>query len=145
MPTLFFAAYESAWSLGLIGADERRRVRAALPARARWLVDIARHDADSGLESIIRLRLHLLGIRVETQVSIDGVGRVDVVVERRVILEADGKDNHAGRSERHRDLSRDAAASRLGYETLRFDYAMIIHEWDMVLAAILGALARSRS
>lgn len=141
----FFAAYESAWSLGLIGADERRRVRAALPARARWLVDIARHDADSGLESIVRLRLRLLDIRVETQVSIDGVGRVDFVVGSRVILEADGKGNHAGRAERHRDLIRDAAASRLGFETLRFDYAMIIHEWDVVIAAILGALARSRS
>jgi very-short-patch-repair endonuclease len=141
----FFAAYESAWSLGLIGSAERRRIRAALPVRARWLVDIARHDADSGLESTVRLRLHLLGIRVETQVSIDGVGRVDFVLERRVILEADGKGNHAGRSERHRDLRRDAAASHLGFETLRFDYAMIIHEWDVVIAAILGALARSAS
>lgn len=141
----FFAAYESAWALGLIGADARRRIRAALPVRARWLADIARHDADSGLESIVRLRLHLLGIRVETQVSIDGVGRVEFVVERRVILEADGKDNHAGRSERHRDLIRDAAASRLGFETLRFDYAMIIHEWSVVIAAISGALARARS
>ena len=65
---LFFAAYESAWALGLIGAGVRRRIRAALPARARWLVDFARHDADSGLESIVRLRLHLLGIRVETPV-----------------------------------------------------------------------------
>ena len=70
---------------------------------------------------------------------------MDFVLERRVILEADGKGNHAGRSERHRDLIRDAAASRLGFETLRFDYAMIIHEWDVVVAAILGAVARSRS
>ncbi len=141
----FFAAFESAWALRLIGAAARRRIRAALPASARWLVDLARHDADSGLESIVRLRLHLLGIRVQTQVTVDGVGRVDFVVEGRVILEADGKRNHDGSSERHRDLRRDAEASRLGYETLRFDYAMIIHKWDVVIAAIMSALARARS
>lgn len=141
----FFAAFESAWTQRLIGAAARRRIRAALPAGARWLVDIARHDADSGLESIVRLRLHLLGIHVLTQVAIDGVGRVDFMLEGCVILEADGKGNHDGASERHRDLMRDAAASRLGYETLRFDYAMIIHDWDTVVAAIISALARSRS
>lgn len=86
----FFAAFESAWAHRLIGSAARRRIRAALPARGRWLVDIARHDADSGLESIVRLRLHLLGIRVSTQVAIDGVGRVDFVLEGRLILEADG-------------------------------------------------------
>lgn len=141
----FFAAFESAWAMRLIGASARRRIRAALPARARWLVDFARHDADSGLESIVRLRLHLLGIQVVTQASIEGVGRVDFVIERRVILEADGRGNHDGRSERHRDLRRDAEASRLGYETLRFDYALIIHHWDVVVAALMSALARSRA
>lgn len=141
----FFAAFESAWAQRLIGAASRRRIRAMLPASARWLVDIARHDADSGLESIVRLRLYLLGIQVSTQVIINGVGRVDFVLEGRVILEADGKGNHDGSSERHRDLRRDAEASRLGYETLRFDYAMIIHDWDVVAGAIASALARSRS
>ncbi|WP_312169658.1 DUF559 domain-containing protein [Microbacterium sp.] len=140
----FFAAFESAWAQRLIGAAARRRIRAALPAGARWLVDLARHDADSGLESILRLRLHLLGIHVLTQVLIEGVGRVDFVLEGRLILEADGKGNHDGASERHRDLGRDAAASRLGFETLRFDYAMIIHDWNEVIAAIVGALGRAK-
>lgn len=141
----FFAAFESAWNRRLIGRDVRARIRRALPASARWLVDLARDDAESGLESLVRLRLHLLGIRVRTQVDIDGVGRVDFVIEDRIILEADGKVNHASSTQRHRDLSRDAVASRLGYETLRFDYALIIHEWDTVIAAITAALARARA
>ncbi|WP_091230817.1 type IV toxin-antitoxin system AbiEi family antitoxin domain-containing protein [Microbacterium sp. 3J1] len=141
----FFAAYESAWAQRLIGAAARRRIRDALPPRARWLVDLARHDAGSGIESIMRLRLHLLGVIVETQVEISGVGRVDFVIEGRLIIEADGRGNHDGSTERHRDLMRDAAASRLGYETLRFDYAMIIHDWDAVVAAIFAALGRVRS
>jgi very-short-patch-repair endonuclease len=140
----FFAAFESAWRQRLIGAAARARIRAALPATAQWLVDFARADADSGLESVVRLRLHLLGISVLTQVSLPGVGRVDFVIDGRVILEADGRDNHAGGPNRHRDLHRDAVASNLGYETLRFDYALIIHDWPTVSAAILAALARAR-
>jgi very-short-patch-repair endonuclease len=40
---------------------------------------------------------------------------------------------------------RDAAASALGYETLRFDYAMMLYEWDVVVAAILPALDRAHA
>lgn len=39
---------------------------------------------------------------------------------------------------------RDAAASVLGYETLRFDYAQIVHAWPTVEAAVIAAVARLR-
>nr|WP_314843887.1 type IV toxin-antitoxin system AbiEi family antitoxin domain-containing protein [uncultured Microbacterium sp.] len=58
----FFVALESALRLRKLRAAGRARIRARLPRRARWLVDFARSDADSGLESLLRLRLHLLGI-----------------------------------------------------------------------------------
>ncbi|MGM7668913.1 endonuclease domain-containing protein [Microbacterium sp. A93] len=141
----FFAAYESAWNSRLISAVDRARIRQELPDSAAWLLDLARADAQSGLESILRLRLHLLGIQLDCQVEIDGVGRVDFVIGGRLILEADGKENHAGADKRHKDLIRDAAASALGYETLHFDYAMIVHDWPRVVAAILPALARSQA
>lgn len=138
----FFAAFESAWRLGKLSKAARGRVRAALPQYARWLVDIARPDADSGLESLLRLRLHLLGIRLDCQVVIDGVGRVDFVIDGRLILEADGKSNHDAASHRHRDLVRDSAASIRGYETLRFDYAQIVHDWPEVQTSVLAAIHR---
>lgn len=140
----FFAALESAWNRGLIGGSALRRIRAALPSGARWLVDFARADADSGLESLVRLRLHIAGIAVETQVSLPGVGHVDLVIAGRVVLEADGRENHDGPSQRHRDLRRDAAASALGYESLHFDYAMIVHDWPTVLTAIRAAIDRAQ-
>ncbi|MFB7250201.1 endonuclease domain-containing protein [Microbacterium sp. NPDC056234] len=140
----FFAAYESAWRQGRLPRAARARIRSALPRTARWLVDIARSDADSGLESLLRLRFHLLGIRLDCQVSIDGVGRVDFVVAGRLIIEADGEENHGSVAKRHHDRVRDAAASRLGYETLRFDYAQIVHDWAAVQAAIVAALRRLR-
>ncbi|MGF6822406.1 very-short-patch-repair endonuclease [Microbacterium sp. ZKA21] len=140
----FFAAYESAWRQRLLSRAARARLRSALPGTARWLVDIARADADSGLESLLRLRFHLLGIRFDCQVTLDGVGRVDFVVAGRLIIEADGDENHGSSTKRHRDRVRDAAASDLGYETLRFDYAQIVHDWPTVQAAILAALRRLR-
>lgn len=140
----FFAAYESALHLRLLTNAARSRLRASIPASARWLMDLARTDADSGLESLLRLRLHLLGIRLDCQVRIQGVGRVDFVLGNRLILEVDGKENHDGATMRHRDLARDAAASALGYETLRFDYAQVVHDWPTVQAAVLAALTRLR-
>ena len=140
----FFASFESAWQLGRLSRSARSRVRSALPASARWLVDLARPDAGSGLESLLRLRLHLMGIVLACQVHIDRVGRVDFVVGGRLIIEVDGRENHEGQSMRHKDLTRDAAASALGYETLHFDYAQVIHDWPSVQQAEVGALARLR-
>lgn len=141
---VFFAALESALALRKLDQAARGRIRRRLPGRAHWLLDLARTDAESGLESLLRLRLHLCGIRVECQVEIPTVGRVDFVVDEWLILEADGRDNHQREIHRHRDLVRDAAASALGYETLRFDYAQIVHSWPTVEAAVIAAVARLR-
>lgn len=138
----FFAAYESAWNRRLLTASDRRRIADELPRTAQWMLQLARSDAQSGLESLLRFRLHLLGIRIECQVPIAGVGRVDFVVGDRLILEVDGRENHRSAERRHNDLVRDAAASALGFETLRFDYALVVHDWGQVVPAILAAIRR---
>lgn len=143
----FFAALESGLRHHRVRLADLRWLERRLPGRMRWLLAFARADADSGLESLIRLRLHKLGIQVRTQVWITGVGEVDFVIGDRLIVEADGRQNHddresiPGHSLRHKDLQRDARAAALGYETLRFDYAMIVHHWDTVVAAILARAA----
>jgi very-short-patch-repair endonuclease len=137
----FFAALESALRQRLISARQRARLRAAVPPELVELVDLARMDADSGLESLVRLRLHRLGIAVACQVNIPGVGRVDFVIGDCLIVEADGG-THGG-DNRHRDLLRDAIAMGLGFVILRFDSALILHDWETVEAAILAALDRS--
>jgi very-short-patch-repair endonuclease len=138
----FVVALESALRLGVLDEAGRAVLRSLVPKYARALVDEARSDADSGLESLLRHRLRRLGIDLWSQVRIPGVGQVDFVLGDRLILEVDGRENHDGPSERHRDLTRDAAAAALGFDTLRFDYAMIVHEWPVVEAAILGMLDR---
>lgn len=142
----FFVALESALRQNLLAHDAIRWLRRRLPEEMRWLLKIAHTDADSGLESLLRLRLHLLGIELRSQVFIEGVGEVDFVLGDRLIIEADGKKNHdddpgeqpLSPSRRHKDLARDARAAALGYETMRFDYALIVHDWPTVEAAIIA-------
>lgn len=148
----FFCALESALRKPMLHVGDLRWLAERVPPHLRWLLGFARTDADSGLESLIRLRLHKLGISVRTQVRIDGVGEVDFVIGDRLIIEADGKQNHDDdhdgdddqrprTSLRHKDLMRDARAAALGYETLRFNYAMIVHDWPTVVAAIVARIA----
>ncbi|MFF2370351.1 DUF559 domain-containing protein [Agromyces sp. NPDC058110] len=136
----FFVALESALRQRLVPPAMLEDLQRRLPARARWMLDVARDDADSGLESLLRLRLREHGIDLRSQVSIAGVGRVDFLLGDRVILEVDGRANHDGPSMRHKDLVRDAIAAGLGFTTLRFDYALVMHDWPTVLSAILTTI-----
>ncbi|HKP08575.1 MAG TPA: type IV toxin-antitoxin system AbiEi family antitoxin domain-containing protein, partial [Microbacterium sp.] len=76
----FFAALESALRQSLVDDAARERLRLSIPAASRWLVDFARADADSGLESLVRLRLRACGLSLTPQVAIPGVGIVDFVI-----------------------------------------------------------------
>lgn len=137
----FFVALESARRQGLLSRDGLRRLRAALDRRGQDLVDFSRADADSGLESLVRLRLRRLGWDVRTQVRVIGTGVVDLLIDGWLIVETDGRANHDGGSHRHRDLVRDATAASWGHITLRFDYALVIHDWALVERAIVSAMA----
>lgn len=138
----FFVATESALRQEMLPPPERAKLAAVLTAEGRDALAFARGDADSGLESLLRWRLRRHGLSVRTQVRVVGVGRVDFLIGERLIVEVDGADNHDGPSHRHKDLVRDAHAAMWGYATLRFDYAMVVHDWELVEAAILATLAR---
>ncbi len=138
----FFAAFESAWRHRLVSARDRAQIIAAAPKALAARLRQARPNADSGLESIFRYRLLALGIELESQVKLTGVGYIDFR-HGFVLFEIDGKENHASASKRHDDLMRDAAALRLGYTTVRFDYAMIVHDWFGVAATVMAVINRS--
>lgn len=140
----FFVALESALNQSAISRDDLEWLRTHTNAAAREAIAFARADAQSGLESLLRWRLrpHALGVRA--QVSIVSVGRVDFLIGDRLIVEVDGKGNHASEDHRHRDLRRDANAAAWGYVTLRFDYAMVVHDWETVELAILACVDRDR-
>lgn len=136
------ATVDSALHLGLVRmsdlapycADQRR-------AEILALVDAR---SESGLESIVRVALVLAGLRVQIQVRIRGVGRVDLLVEGCVIVETDGAAYHAG-ARRHVDHQRDAAGTSAGYSALRFDAVQVLTELADVVDAVMSAVAAHRA
>jgi very-short-patch-repair endonuclease len=139
----FLCSYESAWNQQMLSATDREWIRTALPKSAHDLLDFAVPTAQSGIETLPRLRLRPYGFTVVSQFKA-GIDQVDILVDDCVLVEADGEQNHASPSKRHKDLRRDARTSQLGYETLRFDYRQVVHDWPTVLAAILAAVERAR-
>ncbi|RLK47431.1 hypothetical protein [Microbacterium telephonicum] len=135
-----FVVLESALRSGRIDRAGLRWLRQRSNARMREALAHARADADSGLESLLRWRLRRHRLRVRTQRRVASVGVVDALIGDRLLVETDGVAGHGDSPHRHKDLVRDAHAAMWGLFTLRFDYAMFVHDWDLVEAAILGAL-----
>ncbi|MBO0983323.1 type IV toxin-antitoxin system AbiEi family antitoxin domain-containing protein [Rathayibacter sp. SD072] len=131
-------AVESAREQRLVSRDDLVELRRLCPVRLHEVLDFCRDDAQSGLESLARWRLHLLGITAVAQAWIPGVGRVDLLIGRSLIVELDGRSTHDFENDRRRDT----AAAVDGYVTLRFSAAQVLTRWPEVERAIVTAISR---
>jgi len=113
-----------------------------LPRRCAEVVAHATPLAESGIETLTRIRLHRLGIVPRLQVPIRGIGRVDMLIGTGLVIEVDGSEHHAGPDAFEADRRRDAALHALGYRVLRFSYRQVVHDWEMVETTILRLIAR---
>ena len=109
----------------------------------RGLLAHADTSAESGLETIVRELARDLRFAVRTQVPIDGVGFVDMVIEDRIVVEADGLAFHSGAAVA-RDRRRDAAVVASGRTVLRFGYPQIVGEPETVARSLIAAVASHR-
>jgi very-short-patch-repair endonuclease len=140
-PDFAFAILESLLANRALGMADVEWLSTEVPSR-RLLLRRARSDAGSGTESLFRYRMSRLGIEMQSQVEVDGVGRVDFVIGDRLIVEIDSRQHHGERAQRIRDLDRDAAAHALGYLPLRFDYIQVTSDWDAVASTVLAITNR---
>lgn len=132
---------DSLLNLNLMSRAGIEACLAGAPARIRSLVDRC-DQAESGTETMVRLRLRSLGIEVRAQVWIDGVGRADLLVGDRLILEIDGRAYHVGSDRFEADRERDRNAVERGYLVIRLTYNQVLHEWPAAEAAILAIVRR---
>ncbi len=137
-PAFAVAALDTALRDRHLRPADLATIAAGIPAHLRPLLGAADGRCESGIESVARYLLQMLGLRVEVQVQIDGVGRVDLLVEGRLIVEIDGRRWH---SDFERDRRRDASAAIGRYRTLRFTWKQVLYDWPGVQAAVLAALA----
>ncbi|MEH3089494.1 MAG: hypothetical protein PGN24_07860 [Microbacterium arborescens] len=141
-PRAAIATIDSALHRGLLDDAGLAAVFAALPLRYLPLRRLVDARAESGPETLMRLLLRGIAKRVEVQVTIAGVGRVDLLVDGWLIIECDSDAHHAGLDARRVDSARDLAAAALGYLTLRPMAADIMWHPERVLRAVQGVLGR---
>ncbi|MEV4687582.1 type IV toxin-antitoxin system AbiEi family antitoxin domain-containing protein [Microbacterium sp. LWH3-1.2] len=134
------ATVDSLIHLGLMSRAELLDVFDVLPERYRVILRLSDGIAESGPETFVRLMLRQAGLRYEAQVKIRGVGRVDFVVEGRLIIECDSRAHHEGWDKQRRDRKRDLAAAAHGYATLRPLAEDIMYSPEEVRAAVCGLL-----
>ena len=122
----------------IMSEQEYGRFRELLPRRKRRALDLVDPLAGSCLETLVRLGLVRRGVGpLVLQFSPDDHQYVDILVGKRLIVEADGEEFH----DPERDAIRDAGFRSRGYVVLRFRYDEIVFHLDEVLDRIEATLA----
>ncbi len=132
---------ESATRLGKIQLGEARDLIAAAPERRRRRLQHFCPRAESGTETRVRLWFNRRRVQVRAQVSIAGLGRVDLLVGDSLILECDSHQHHANPQQYLVDRRRDLIAAGLGYRTLRLTYGQVMEQWDVTQRVLTSLLA----
>ncbi len=117
------------------------RVASHLSERAQAILRLCDPTAESGVESIFRLRGQKAGFKFRCQVELPG-GRVDFVLGERLLVEVDGSEHHSGHAEFVRDRERDALHKALGYVVVRFTYEQVVHRWHEVESVLFLIVSR---
>ncbi len=123
-------------------ADLRAMARTARgrgSARLRQAVGYVDALCGSPLETILRLLSEILFLDVQTQVWIEGVGPVDILVDGWLILEADGFAFHSNREHYRRDRRRANVAAEQLLVHLRFTW----EDLQLRPLAVLGQIVRT--
>ncbi|WAC54471.1 DUF559 domain-containing protein [Gordonia sp. SL306] len=126
----------------LLGLSDLEVQFRSAPVRIRRLLDRCDDQAQSGTESMTRLRLRSRGIGIRSQVTIPEVGIVDFVVGTSLIIEVDGYETHSSKEQFEKDRERDRKAVELGYIVIRLTYHQVVHEWPDVEETIMDLIRR---
>ncbi|MCS5733589.1 endonuclease domain-containing protein [Herbiconiux daphne] len=126
----------------IMSTAQLHEVLAPMPASARGYLALTDAGSQSGLETKARLSFRGRGITVRTQVHISGVGRVDMLIGDRLVIEVDGYRWHSSRSAFAEDRRRDLELARQGYLVIRLTYDQVMFGWAAVEEVVLAHLRR---
>ena len=144
-PRFALAALDLALHERRIRHRDLNAIFARVPAAQQSLRAQINARSEAGQETVVRQLILDAGLRCEIQVSIDGVGRVDLLVEGCVVVEADSQGFHKEWEQHIRDRSRDLLLAERGYLSLRVLYQHIMFEPETVIAAIRRLVHISRA
>jgi very-short-patch-repair endonuclease len=144
-PRFALAALDLALHERRIRPRDLDEVFASVPVAHQFLRPQINARSEAGQETVVRQLILDAGLRCEIQVSIEGVGRVDLLVEDCVVVEADSQGFHKEWDQHTRDRTRDLLLAERGYLSLRVLYQHIMFEPETVVAAIRRLVAISRA
>lgn len=129
---------------------ERTELASLRPARrGRCTFDAALRATDGRSQSLpetfLRLGLTGAGLTVEPQALLEGVGFVDFLVERLLIVEVDGYAYHTDRRAFGEDRRRDREALTAGVPTVRFTFGEAVFGTRTVVSQVAGTIGRLRA
>lgn len=139
------ASIDNALFLGAVQPFGVRQIFELMPERLQSLQPLVDGRAEAGQETVLRMIVRAAGLNYELQVWIPGVGRVDMLVEGCLVVEADSRLAHDGWEKHVEDRHRDLVLASQGYMSLRPAYQHTIYEPDLVRASILGLLTQGRN
>jgi len=137
------ASLDNAMHQGLLTKPGLGEVFSSLPTRFQPLKALVEPKSEAGQESVLRCALRAAGLRVELQVTFEGIGRVDLLVEGCLVIEADSRTAHDGWQLHVRDRDRDIDLARLGLMSLRPGYNRTMFATADVVEAVLALLDAS--
>ena len=140
MPWHAIATLDSVLHQGILSLDGLSALFRQLPDAHFAVLGTLDGRAEAGQESILRLLMWQLGLHCDVQVTISGVGRVDLIVEGILILEADSRLAHDGWELLVRDRNRAIDSARQGYLTLRPAYQRTMFDPTAVHEAVVALL-----
>ncbi|MEV8253847.1 hypothetical protein AB0O95_07755 [Rhodoglobus sp. NPDC076762] len=132
------AAVDWALHTGRLDGFDLERLILALPFRKRAIRSWVDGRCESLPESLARTRLRLQGHRVEIQIPV-GLKRIDLVVNRIVGLEIDGRQFHAHTFEE--DHLKAIEITIAGFHAMSVSARMVFTQWELFLRGLESALA----
>ena len=139
------AAFDSALNKRLLSTCDLEDVLDRLPRKLRrGILHQINGKAESGLETLLRLAALAEGWGVEVQVKIIGVGRVDIVIDGWLVIEADGAEWHDDEASQEEDRRREAELILRGYRWHRFRYRQVLDQMPLCLEVIRVILSSGR-
>jgi very-short-patch-repair endonuclease len=135
------ATLDSALNRRLLTTADLDLLMRRMPRRIRRLRRRLDRRAESGLETLLRLAIRDEGWSFESQVEIGGVGRVDLVIDGWLVVEADGSAWHDDHEAIERDRERNSVLVMHGYRWHRFGYAQVMDDLAGCIAVIRALLA----
>jgi very-short-patch-repair endonuclease len=100
--------------------------------------------AESGTESVARVRLVEHGLRPEIQVWLTSEIRVDLLLDGWLVVECTSYEFHSSPKQYNEDRVRIATLIALGYVVIEVSYHQVFDDWGSVWAAIARLLTRGR-